>query len=109
MGDRVIEPLDHQGMFFLSTSTGADGRVHSYSIDVEKAEDSHYSFTPEAMSTLDGYLTTRYAGATLVERLTQFVASFSSTLAAEGALRELDARLGLGVQQHHFDSYDDWD
>ena len=103
MTDRTIEPLDDDRMFFLSTFTDEEGRVRSYSIDVEKADDSHYVFSTEAMNTLDGYLATSYAGGTLVERLTQFVASASSTRAAEEKLWELDASLGLGMEQYHFD------
>ena len=62
MGDRTAEPLDDSRMFFLSAFNDDEGRVRSYSIDVEKAEDSHYVFTPEAMNALDGYLVSRYTG-----------------------------------------------
>ena len=105
MGDDGMVPLDDHRMFFLSTFTEG-GQVRSYSIHVEKADDSHYTFTPDAMATLDGYLATRYTGTTLVDRLTQFIARYPSTLAAERELQELDDRLGLGVRQIHFDSYD---
>ena len=100
---REIEPLDDHRLFFLSTWTEEGGRVLSYSIDVEKAEDSHYTFTREAMNAFDGYLTTRFTGTTLVDRLAQFV---SSSSAAESEIRDLVGRLGLEVQQYHFDSYD---
>ena len=73
-------------MFFLSTFTDDGGRVRSYSIDVEKADDSHYEFSPEVMNTLDGHLAMRYAGGSPVELLTQFIASASSTRGAEEAL-----------------------
>jgi len=107
MGEKVVESLVREP-FYLTTYTDDEGCVSGYSIDIEKAEDSHYTFTPEAMSTLDGYLTTRYPGATLVERLTQFVCSFQTFLGVEAEIGELDRTLGLGVKQFHFDNYDDY-
>jgi hypothetical protein len=106
MANSTTEPLDDIGLFFLSTGTDETTGIRSYSISVEKAEDSHYGFSGEAMDTLDAYLATRYDGTTLVERLRQFVADPGSTRGAESELRDLDSRLGLGVTQVHFDSYD---
>ena len=105
MGEKFVESLGRQP-FYLTTYTDEGGRVSGYSIDIERAEDSHYTFTPEAMSTLDEYLTTRHTGATLVGRLTQFVASFPAFIGVEAEIRELDRRLGLGMKQFHFDNYD---
>ena len=105
MDDDGMVPLDEHRMFFLSTFTEG-GQVRSYSIHVEKAEDSHYTFSPAAMDTLDRYLATKYTGTTLVDRLTQFIASYRSAFAAERELQELNDRLGLGVRQIPFDSYD---
>ena len=73
-------------MFFLRTFIEEGSGVRSYRIDVEKADDSHYLFSAEAMDTLDEYLATNYSGQTLVERLRQFVASFPSTYAVEAEL-----------------------
>lgn len=105
MDGRIQEPLDDSRMFFLTTYTEDGGRVRSYSVDVEKASDSHYEFTPDGMDALDEHLATRYAGATLVERLTQFIADCPSTMAAEDRLLGVAGRLGVKVQQYHFDDY----
>lgn len=106
MADRAAQSLDGINLFFLSTFHEAGGPASSYSIDVEKADDSHYSFTVEAMSALDQYLTTRYAGATLVDRLKAFIAELPSAYAVEKELRRLIEELSLEVKEVHYDTYD---
>ncbi len=99
-------PLDDERLFFLSTSFDDGFGVTGYSIDVEKAEDSHYVFSPEGMDALDEYLATKYSGRTLDERLSQFIADHASASEAEEALRQAVGQLGIKMQQFHFDSYD---
>ncbi|NTU70952.1 MAG: hypothetical protein HGB10_03910 [Coriobacteriia bacterium] len=101
-------PLDDNRLSFLTTHLGEDGSAPSFSIDVEKAEDSHYSFSATQMSALDSYLVEHHPGATLVERLRAFIASFEHSGYAERELRNLSARLGIDMDERHFDSYDDY-
>jgi hypothetical protein len=65
MASSTTEPLDDIGLFFLSTGTDEAAGIRSYSISVEKAEDSHYVFSAEAMDTLDAYLDARSSYARL--------------------------------------------
>jgi hypothetical protein len=52
---RRVFSLDDESLFFLSEFSNEQGIIVMYSIDVEKANDSHYEITVEEMSKLAGY------------------------------------------------------
>jgi hypothetical protein len=52
---RRIFSLDDEGLFFLSEFSNEQRNIVMYSIDVEKANDSHYEIFMEEMTKLAGY------------------------------------------------------
>ena len=52
---RRIFSLDNEQLFFLSEFSNDQRIIMKYSIDVEKANDSHYEIPVEEMSKLAGY------------------------------------------------------
>ena len=91
-------PLDEKGLFYLTALE--DGR---YSIDVEKANDSHYNLSREGLETLAAHLKGRYGTEDAASGLAAFLRENG-----EPQLTALLDELGISYRQFHFDDYDDF-
>lgn len=100
-------PLDDDGLYFLSVfyrkeSTSGSCNVCTvlkYSLDVERANDSHYEFSPADGNKLHTALDTGYAGIkrSLPEALSEYFENHSE-IAFRGLLKELS----ISFQTFHF-------
>ncbi|MDO9088129.1 MAG: hypothetical protein Q7U53_18120 [Anaerolineaceae bacterium] len=94
-------PLDSSRLFFLSIFRNQNSKVVKYSIDVEKANDSHYELSDLSMSRLDDYLTKEYNSKSLTTGLQTFFKGHK-----ESDLLDLLASLDIQYEQLHFDNYE---
>ena len=94
-------PLDDNRLLFLSVFRNKNGDIDKYSIDVEKASDSHYELSTNEMRRLENYLMDKYRKRDLVAGLKEFFRSNN-----ESDLRNLFDRLEIEYNQFHFDDYD---
>lgn len=92
--------LDHERLFFLTVIYTDEG-IESYSIDVEKASDSHYQLTAENGERLRMGLNSKL---TLWEGLMLYLEDHG-----EGTLLSLMDRENIKYSQMHFTFWGDWD
>ncbi len=92
--------LDNNGLIFLSVYYDEKGMIRSYSIDIEKANDSHYQFNCNEMMKLFEYLQKELDTPSIVGGLKRFVESNG-----ELQIVELLEKLGIQYQPFHYDDY----
>lgn len=97
---RRIFSLDDEKLFFLSEFSNELSVIVMYSIDVEKANDSHYEISVEEMSKLAGYFQRLNYSDDLSDALSGF---FKHN--GERELTALLGRLGIKHKGVYFDSY----
>jgi len=88
--------LDSQELFFLSVFYDEMGIAHKYSIDVEKAADSHYEIDAVEMKKLSDYFNRK-----LENSLKKYLKTYS-----EHDLVELLDKLHIQYTPFHYDCYD---
>ena len=92
--------LDSNSLFFLSVFRNKNGDIEKYSIDVEKASDSHYELTNSGMKLLQYYLMNKFQKRDLVDGLREFVRCNK-----ESDLTNLFKSLEIDYDQYHYDDY----
>lgn len=93
-------PLDDNRLFFLSVFRNEDGEIEKFSIDVEKASDSHYELSNSDMKRLEDYLMNKFGKQGLIDGLKEFIKTNN-----ESDLINLFDRLDIDYNQYHFDDY----
>ena len=94
-------PLDDNRLLFLSVFRNKKGEIEKYSIDIEKASDSHYVLSINAMKRLEDYLMEKYRKRDLIDGLKAFFRTKN-----ESDLTNLFDSLEIDYNQYHFDDYE---
>lgn len=94
-------PLDDNRLLFLSVFRNKNGDIDKYSIDVEKASDSHYELSTNEMRRLENYLMDKYRKRDLIDGFKAFFRTNN-----EPDLTNLFDSLEIDYNQYHFDDYD---
>lgn len=96
--------LDDRKLAYLRAHLDADGRVGSYSIDIEKANDSHYSFSADEARKLEEWVRKTLGDASLPEALRRMVmdAPFDNENQVESYLAGLLQKLRIDYEEFHF-------
>lgn len=94
-------PLDNNRLFFLSVFRNENGEIEKYSIDIEKASDSHYELSNSGMKRMEHYLKNKFQKQDLIDGLKEFLRSNN-----ESDLINLFDSLEIDYNQYHFDDYD---
>ena len=91
---RKTIPLDDQGTYFLSVFYEADGIVKKYSLDVEKAEDTHIEFIVKDIQLLKNILGSKDS---FPEAIAEFMAAHG-----EYDFKNLLSKCGVEYQVFHY-------
>ena len=94
-------PLDDMNLFFLSVFRNKKGEIEKYSIDIEKASDSHYELSNSGMKRMENYLKNKFQKQDLIDGLKEFLRTNN-----ESDLINLLDSLEIDYNQYHFDDYD---
>jgi len=73
LGKDAPIPLDGNRLFFLSVYRNENGEIEKYSIDIEKASDSHYELSINAIKQLENYLSNKFPKRDLFDGLKEFL------------------------------------
>lgn len=92
--------LDSNMLFFLSIFRNKNGDIEKYSIDVEKASDSHYELSNASMKRLECYLMHKFQKKDLIDGLKEFIRTNN-----ELDLINLLDSLEIDYTPYHFDDY----
>jgi len=98
-------PLDDQRYAYLTAYMDADGMVGSYSLDFEKAADSHYKFYAEDALALEKHVMHKFPGMSFPEAMREMVRAIpgDEIWRSESMFVALLARLGIEYEEFHFD------
>ena len=96
--------LDDRKLAYLRAHLDADGRVGAYSLDFEKANDSHYSFSADEARKLETWVKQTLGDASLPDALRWMVmdAPFDNENQLESYLVGLLQKLKVDYQEFHF-------
>lgn len=94
-------PLNDYRLFFLSVFRNKNGDIEKYSIDIEKASDSHYELSNSGMKRLEIYLMNKFQNRDLIDGLKEFLKTNN-----ESDLTNLFDSIEIDYNQYHFDDYD---
>lgn len=99
-----IYPLDSIQLYFLSDFSDEGRKVVKYSIDVEKACDSHYKINSDNAKKLSSQLLCDCTTESLANALADYFSKYS-----ELDFVELLENSGVEYQPFHYDDYDIFD
>lgn len=97
---RRIYNLDTIGMFFLSEFSNSRRTIIKYSVDVEKANDSHYEIEAADIGNLTEALHCKNQTNELVSTIEKLISNFGEN----GFAKFLNDK-GIKHTQFHFDDY----